>query len=88
MMRSKILLHTSSFESFGMVFIEALYYGLNIVSKPVGIAEATNRWQICNSDGEFITAIKRFLQNPINHEQVLLHSLEDTVKSYLSLYTA
>lgn len=88
MMRSKILLHTSSFESFGMVFIEALYYGLNIVSKPVGIAEATNRWQICNSDGEFITAIKRLLQNPINHEQVLLHSLEDTVKSYLSLYTA
>ena len=54
MMRSKILLHTSSFESFGMVFNEALYYGLNIVSKPVEIAEATNRWQICNSEGEFI----------------------------------
>ncbi|GMR25587.1 MAG: hypothetical protein BMS9Abin39_0896 [Ignavibacteria bacterium] len=87
MMRSKILLHTSSFESFGMVFIEALYYGLNIVSKPVGIAEATNEWQICNSDGEFTTAIKRLLQKTENHEQVLLHSLEDTVKSYLRLYS-
>ena len=86
MTQSKILLHTSNYESFGMVFIEALYYGMHIVSKPVGIAEVANRWNICNSDSEFITAIIRLLQNPIDHEQVLLHSLKDTVNAYLRIY--
>lgn len=86
MMQSKILLHTSTFESFGMVFIEALYYGLYIVSKPVGIAEASDRWQVCNSNDDFITAVKHILQSPKNHEQILLHSLEDTINSYLKIY--
>ncbi len=86
MMRSKILLHTSTFESFGMVFIEALYYGLYIVSKPVGIAEASDRWQVCNSNDDFITAVKHILQNTKNYEQILLHSLEDTINSYLKIY--
>jgi len=36
--RTKCLLHTSSYESFGMVLIEALDAGCKIVSTPVGIA--------------------------------------------------
>ncbi len=86
MTQSKILLHTSNYESFGMVFIEALYYGMYIVSKPVGIAESSDRWQIRNSEDEFITAIIDLLQNPINHEQVLLHSLDEIVNAYLEIY--
>ena len=38
MRRSKVLLHTSTFESFGLVFAEALACGARIVSRPVGIA--------------------------------------------------
>jgi glycosyltransferase involved in cell wall biosynthesis len=86
MMQSKILLHTSTSESFGMVFIEALYFGLYIVSKPVGIAKSSERWIVCNSDDDFVTAVKHLLQSSQNYKQLLLHSLEKTVDSYLKIY--
>jgi len=86
MIQAKILLHTSTFESFGMVFIEALYYGLYIVSKPVGVAEPSDRWKVCDSDDDFITAINHILQNPQNNERLLTHSMEETVDSYLEIY--
>ncbi len=88
MMQSKILLHASTFESFGMVFIEALYYGLYVVSKPVGIAKSSDRWIVCNSDDDFVTAVKHLLQSSQNHKQLLLHSLEKTVDSYLEIYSS
>jgi 1,2-diacylglycerol 3-alpha-glucosyltransferase len=86
MMRSKILLHTSSFESFGMVFIEALYYGLHIVSKPVGIARKSDKWSICNLDDEMSKEIVTLLSVKISHDSFLPYTMNETVKSYLNIF--
>ncbi|MEO1715238.1 MAG: glycosyltransferase, partial [Bacteroidota bacterium] len=41
--RSKLFLHTSSYESYGMVITEALAMGCHVVSRPVGIASELAR---------------------------------------------
>lgn len=88
MMQSKILLHTSSFESFGMVFIEALYYGLYIVSNTVGTAESSNRWRTCKSEDEMVNATLQLLSSNLDHESVLQYSMDNTVESYLNIYSS
>jgi len=88
MMQSKILLHTSSFESFGMVFIEAMYYGLYIVSNTIGIAESSNRWRICKSEDEIVNATLQLLSSNLDHESVIEYSMDDTVESYLNIYSS
>lgn len=86
MMKSKILLHTSSFESFGMIFIEALFYGLHIISKPVGIAEKSEKWSIYNNENEMAKEVLRLLSNTISYDPVTLYTMDKTVKSYLDIY--
>ena len=56
MQRAKVLLHSSTYESFGLVFAEALYLGLNIVSNPVGAAQNGERWTVVQ-DGQWSQAL-------------------------------
>ena len=86
MNKSKILLHTSSFESFGMVFIEALYYGLHIVSKPIGIAWESDTWSTCKSDHEMANEIIRILSFKVNYNSSIPYTMHKTVKSYLNIF--
>ena len=84
MAKAKILLHTSTFESFGMVFIEALYSGMKIVSNEVGIAKKSSSWYVCNGESEMEIAIIRALKEKIDRE--LIFNVNETVNSYLSVY--
>ena len=88
MMKSKILLHTSTFESFGMVFIEAMYYGLYMISNYVGIAEPSNRWKVCKSENEMVNDILQLLSSNLKHDSVLQYPMDDTVESYLNFYSS
>jgi glycosyltransferase involved in cell wall biosynthesis len=83
--RSKVLLHTSTFESFGLVFAEALACGMRIVSRPVGIAEASERWAICNSPEEMAAAVDKLLRAESFTPQHAF-PLENTVRAYHELY--
>jgi 1,2-diacylglycerol 3-alpha-glucosyltransferase len=85
MRRSKVLLHTSNFESFGLVFAEARACGARIVSRSVGIAEPSTNWLQCRDPhemaaavGEFITA-REFPEEPT-------HPIANTVNAYYELY--
>ena len=58
MRQSKSLIHCSSFESFGLVIIEALALGLHVFSTPVGIAEEIKEVTTYHSESELIGLIK------------------------------
>jgi len=89
MAQSKILLHTSEYESFGFVFLEALYAGMQIVSYDVGLAKTTENWKIGNNKTELITACETFLsEKNSTKKRIKLSSEEETVKAYLNLYDA
>ena len=86
MRRSKVLLHTSTFESFGLVFAEALACGMRIVSRPVGIAEPGSTWAVCDDTNEMAAAIESALVADTPTTQ-LSYPIANTVSAYHDLYS-
>jgi glycosyltransferase involved in cell wall biosynthesis len=87
MSKASVLLHTSTYESFGFVFLEALYAGMRLVSFNVGLARDMPEWQICNTEKELIEACKFFLTESIQEKKrVSLAKENNCVSSYLKLY--
>ncbi|MBC3845572.1 glycosyltransferase family 4 protein [Winogradskyella echinorum] len=87
MAQAKVLLHTSTYESFGFVFLEALHSGLQVVSFNVGIAEPLPEWKICTSNKEMLGTLKSFFNEPINDKKrVYLTEKNNCIQSYLKLY--
>lgn len=85
MQRSKVLLHPSTFESFGMVCIEALAMGAQVVSRPVGIAKASSHWHTAENEEGLLQALQQALStSPLTAPEV--YNIEQTVASYMDLY--
>jgi glycosyltransferase involved in cell wall biosynthesis len=85
MRRSRVLLHTSRFESYGLVFAEALSAGVRIVSRPVGIADSSTSWFVSDDSNEMTSAIGRFLNNPRPVAPVI-YSIDQAAHAYAALY--
>jgi 1,2-diacylglycerol 3-alpha-glucosyltransferase len=86
MARSKILLHTSHFESQGFVFTEALREGMRIVSLPVGISRQAPWWHVAKNLNELVSGV---LQMLLDWQPVLgsnYHQVHNTGQAYLTLY--
>lgn len=87
MQRSKILLHPSSYEGFGMVCIEALYAGAHVISFVKPMTQEIRNWHIVKTKEEMIAKALELLQTSnLNHERVLVYSIEDTVKKMMGLF--
>ena len=86
MKRSKIFLHTSSYESLGYVFVEALMFGLTIVSFEVGIAEASEKWKVCKTEDEIYFNLKNLLKYNLNYNPMIPYKIEETVRAYWEVY--
>lgn len=84
--RSKVLLHTSLYESQGYIFNEARLAGLPIVSTPVGIAREDEAWKVGREEKELADAIHYFLSNPVTPQSRMQKTMEDVVEAYLEVY--
>ena len=82
--RSKNLVHTSKFESFGMVFIEALAHGNRIISRQVGIADSSENWQIYNDENE----LESLIYNALTDDVMYLHKDDYNIKKVADAYLA
>jgi glycosyltransferase involved in cell wall biosynthesis len=84
MQQSKILLHTSKFESFGMVLLEAASSGCRVISTPVGIAPEIG---LCaEGPDELVELIDRALvQTPLEKIQAI-PTMDQTVSKYMEMY--
>lgn len=85
MARSKVLLHTSKYESLGYVFIEAWLNTMQVVSTPVGIADKTNAY-IGNNVEELADKLLAVLNSTITMPAPHVPLMTDTVKQYMQLY--
>ena len=86
MQQTKVFFHPSTYESFGFVFVEALANGTQIISRPVGIAEASERWQIGNTSDYFFEKIKNVLEKPNSDEADYPYPISETLRKYLEIY--
>ncbi|WP_258543754.1 glycosyltransferase [Parvicella tangerina] len=87
--RTKILLHSSNYESFGMIFAEAVYSDTMIVSREVGIAEEKPWWKVYESTeaaAEFIIELLKNPTSPTDQEKSSV-SIANTVGKYVQLWS-
>jgi 1,2-diacylglycerol 3-alpha-glucosyltransferase len=89
MSQAKIFLHTSTYESFGFVFLEALYSGMQLVSYDVGLAKAANYWHIGNNKTKLIAACEMLLSTSKEpKKRIELSSKQKSINGYVNLYYA
>ncbi len=86
MMKSKILLHTSFYESFGYVIAEALAAGCYVVCKKVGCAVESEKLFIAEEEKDFLKIIDNILGNKKDYSGLNNFPLDNVVNSYSELY--
>jgi len=87
MKRSRVFLHTSRYEGFSTVCLEALYAGAHVVSFcDPGEGNIPN-WHIVHTADEMTKKILEILQQPTTqYKSTLLFSMDDSVKSVMNLF--
>jgi glycosyltransferase involved in cell wall biosynthesis len=87
MQRTKILLHTSSYEGFSTVCLEALYAGAHVISFCDPMDQRTPQWHIVSDVQEMTERALAILSAPeTEYRSVLLHSMEEIAHSVKKLY--
>jgi glycosyltransferase involved in cell wall biosynthesis len=87
MRQSKILLHTSAYEGYGMVCAEALYAGAHVISfcQPMDVPIA--HWHIVGSPEEMKAKALALLRDEgTEYSSVLTYPMEETVRRIMQLY--
>ncbi len=86
MQRAKIFLHPSSYEGFGMVCIEALYAGAQIISFCKPVEARVKNWHIAENKEDMIEKARQLLETLPPPEKVLPFSIEDTAAAVMKLF--
>jgi glycosyltransferase involved in cell wall biosynthesis len=88
MAESRILVHPSAYEGFGVVFLEALYTGAHVVSYCQPMHIHFNNHHIVETQEEMKIKVMELLDNmQLNQDRVLIYPIEETCKKILSLYS-
>jgi glycosyltransferase involved in cell wall biosynthesis len=87
MQRTKIFAHPSEYEGFGVVCLEALHAGAQVVSFVRPMDTQIKNWHFTNSQDGMLNVIKELLDNPaIQHSPVTPYLISDTCKSIMELF--
>jgi glycosyltransferase involved in cell wall biosynthesis len=87
MQRAKVFLHTSSYEGFGVVCIEALYAGATVISFVKPMYTEIQDWYIAGSKEEMIQKTLEILENPAAGDRSLSHfTIQNSVRQVMKLF--
>lgn len=87
MQRAKIFVHTSAYEGFGIVCLEALYAGAHVVSFVHPMDAEIKNWHFTDVPGYMLKLVKDMLNNPaIDHSPVLPYPVGDSTKKMMQLF--
>lgn len=87
MQRTRIFLHTSSYEGYSSVCLEALYAGAHVISFCRPMTAGIDHWHIVGDREEMIAKALELLADPeLDHHPVLVNSMEDTARAVVRLF--
>ena len=87
MQASRIFLHTSSYEGFSSVCLEALYSGAHVISFCRPFTTAVEHWHFVDTETEMIQKLLEILKDPATeYSPVLLFYVRDSVREMMRLY--
>jgi glycosyltransferase involved in cell wall biosynthesis len=85
MRRSKILLHSSSYEGYSTVSVEALYYGCHVISQTYAEKREIKHWHVVN-DQALTSECLQVLDGQTDHSPILANDLREEVKKLMNLF--
>ncbi len=87
MCRTKVFLHTSRYEGFSTVCLEALYAGAHVISFCYPLDHAVPHWHRVDSEGEMMLKALEILniEHP-DHSPVFLYSMDECAKKMMDLF--
>jgi glycosyltransferase involved in cell wall biosynthesis len=87
MCRARVFLHTSSYEGFSSVCLEALYAGAQVISFCDPMAGGLKNWHIAANKDEMVRLALMILQDAdAIYEPVLPYSMDDNAKEVMKLF--
>jgi glycosyltransferase involved in cell wall biosynthesis len=87
MQKSKVFLHTSNYEGFGAVCLEALYAGAQVVSFVKPMQADIENWHIAENKEDMLQILKDILNsNESTYQSVLPYSIHDNAKAAIKLF--
>jgi glycosyltransferase involved in cell wall biosynthesis len=87
MCRARVFLHTSAYEGFSTVCLEALYAGAHVISFCNPMVGWIKNWHIVNNKEEMLALALKILQDPnMVYEPVLPYSMDDSAKKVMKLF--
>jgi glycosyltransferase involved in cell wall biosynthesis len=87
MQRSKILLHPSSYEGFGVVCLEALYAGAHVASFFCPQDAWIKHWHVAENEQLMIDKLSELLRSDtLDHSPVLPYTMKDTATAIMKLF--
>jgi glycosyltransferase involved in cell wall biosynthesis len=87
MAQTKVFLHTSEYEGFGAVCVEALAAGAHVVSFVKPMKQPISQWHIVNTQEEAEQKLLELLQNKsLTHEKVIPFPAAESCRKIMALY--
>jgi glycosyltransferase involved in cell wall biosynthesis len=87
MQRTKVFAHPSAYEGFGVVCLEALHAGAQVVSFVRPMDAQIKNWHFTNTEDGMLNVIKELLDGPVpDNSPVTPFLIDDTCKSILELF--
>jgi glycosyltransferase involved in cell wall biosynthesis len=88
MKRTRVFLHTSQYEGFGNVCIEALYAGAHVISFTRPMRQSIPHWHIVSTKEDMISQTSEILQNrQTEYTSVFPFDMNDSAKKFISVFT-
>lgn len=88
MNKSKLFLHTSYFEGFGVVCLEALAAGAEVISFAKPMNAGIDHWYIAKNKDQMIDKAIEILKKPQSeYRGIIPYDIEDTVKKMAQLFS-
>jgi glycosyltransferase involved in cell wall biosynthesis len=87
MQQSRVLLHPSSYEGFGVVCLEALYAGAHVISFCRPQHAWIKHWHYTDDSASMLEETIKLLSTPdLDHTPVLPYSIDTTAREMLGLF--
>lgn len=85
MERSRLFLHTANYEGFGVVCIEALHAGCQVISFTRPMKTAIPNWHIVTDKTEMINKAINILQTGNNRERITFNDAQNMARQFAGL---
>jgi glycosyltransferase involved in cell wall biosynthesis len=87
MVRARIMLHTSSYEGFSTVCLEALYAGAHVISFCDPVGSPVENWHIVKSEEEMISKVRSILKDKQTvYKPVQVFTMDDSARQMMKLF--